>query len=263
MTWKERLTLPRIIALAVFSLVPLGIIALGLWKILSGTFITPGVLLGFFLLPCCLFIGSFFLITSKMNPFVKAVLMLPILVAFVLLFVEAILIGPMISMDHYEDAEAAEAYAANKKRVAAMPNLEDLGSPEAMEFYSYRFLAHVSFEWEADTLICRYTEDDYAAEKARLDEQFIFQTEPMRVYGDSTLCYPTAEIDGYSFRTLSVGGEYEINYPKQLMLVGTNDETQEIVYLASNDPELDYLDDLSGYILDECGWQHIRKQEVQ
>ena len=263
MTWKERLTLPRIIAIVLLSLIPLVVTVLGLRVILTGTFITSGVLLAFFILPCCLMAGSFFLITSKTKPLVKALLMLPILVAFVLLFAEAIVIGPMISLDRYENSEAAEDYAANEKRVAAMPNLEDLGSPEAIEFYRYRYFAFVSFEWDADTLICRYAEDDYAAEKARLDERYIFQTEPMRVYGDSTLCYPTAEIDGYSFRALSVGGEYEINYPKQLMLVGTNDETQEIVYLASDDPELDYLDDLSGYILDECGWQHIRKQEVQ
>lgn len=50
MTWKERLTTPRIIALVLLSLVPLGAVALGLQEIANGILITPAFLFGFFLL---------------------------------------------------------------------------------------------------------------------------------------------------------------------------------------------------------------------
>ena len=42
------------------------------------------------------------------------------------------------------------------------------------------------------------------------------------------------------------------------MFVGTNDATREIVYLATDDPERDYIEALDEYILEVCGWKYIR-----
>lgn len=86
----------------------------------------------------------------------------------------------------------------------------------------------------------------------------MFQTQPM-VIRDHT-CAPTAELDGYEFRVLSIERAYEgeFFYPKCLYLVATNDETCEIVYLNYYDGDLDCIEDLSDFICDDCGWKHIR-----
>ena len=68
-------------------------------------------------------------------------------------------------------------------------------------------------------------------------------------------CDPTVELDGYFFRTLSIE---EFNYPKRLMFVATNDETNEIVYLSFYDDDLDYIVSLGDFLSDDCGWKHIR-----
>ena len=64
-------------------------------------------------------------------------------------------------------------------------------------------------------------------------------------------------VDGYSFRVLS-SGEYEMDYPKEVVLIATNDETKEIAYLSYDDQDIDYIDSLDEFILDDCGWEHIR-----
>jgi hypothetical protein len=50
----------------------------------------------------------------------------------------------------------------------------------------------------------------------------------------------------------------EFNYPKRLMFVATNDETNEIVYLSFYDDDLDYIVSLGDFLIDDCGWKHIR-----
>ena len=112
--------------------------------------------------------------------------------------------------------------------------------------------------WNADILICRYSEAEYSAEKDTLNSRYSFQTELLNA--GETECLPQAEIGGYSFRIPSISNEYadEIDYPKQFILVGTNDETKEIAYIAFRDPDIDYIDDLNEFILNNCGWQHVR-----
>ena len=70
-------------------------------------------------------------------------------------------------------------------------------------------------------------------------------------------CEPTAEINGYLFRALSID-EYELNYPKNMVLIATNADENEIVYMNFCDDDLDYIEVLDEFINDECGWKHIR-----
>jgi hypothetical protein len=68
-------------------------------------------------------------------------------------------------------------------------------------------------------------------------------------------CEPVVELDGYTFRTLSLE---DFNYPKRLMFVATNDDTKQIVYLSFYDDDLDYIVSLEEFLMDDCGWKHIR-----
>lgn len=106
------------------------------------------------------------------------------------------------------------------------------------------------FTCDVNALICAYDEDTYSQQKALLEEKYVFQTDAVK--GEAT-----AEVDGYYFRMLSKN-EYEMNYPKEVVLIATNDETNEIVYMSFYDDDLDYIDSLDEFILEDCGWQYIR-----
>jgi len=91
------------------------------------------------------------------------------------------------------------------------------------------------------------------SQKALLDTTYTFQNDPMSV--DEYTCEPTAKINGYLFRALSIE-EYELYYPKRVILIATNDEENEIVYMVFYDDDLDYIESLPDFINNECGWKH-------
>ena len=65
--------------------------------------------------------------------------------------------------------------------------------------------------------------------------------------------------DSVTHGALSVEDErYGYSYPKKMGFVGTNDQTCEIVYLSFADDDLDYIESLSDFISNSCGFKHIR-----
>ena len=110
-------------------------------------------------------------------------------------------------------------------------------------------------------LVCEYGEAEYLAQKAAIEEKYVFETriDERDDYYDQYVCYPYAEIDGFLFRRLAdeEGAEMYSSYPKEVHIVGTNDETCEIVYLDFYDFDLDYIPDLTEFISKDCGWDAI------
>ena len=94
--------------------------------------------------------------------------------------------------------------------------------------------------------------------KAELDEAYVFETQALESCGE--VCEPTDELDGFFLRMLDTGkyrGSH-LEYPKRLVLIGTNDETREIMYIAYYDFDLDYITSLSDFVYRKCGWEYIR-----
>ena len=91
-----------------------------------------------------------------------------------------------------------------------------------------------------------------------MEQTYVFQKEVISRYEKQ--CEPTAQIAGYTFRMVSVDGEYEeeLRYPNRMILIATNDETRELVYIAFYDSDLDVIHSLSGFITEYCGWEYIR-----
>ena len=52
--------------------------------------------------------------------------------------------------------------------------------------------------------------------------------------------------------------QHAVNDPKRLGFVATNDATGEIVYLSFWNDDVDYIKNLPEFILENCGWRHIR-----
>ena len=159
---------------------------------------------------------------------------------------------PYEFLDHYENDEVQVHYAENSNEL--MPQLSEISNPQKVDYYHYEGEGFIFF-WQSDSLICKYSDEEYFKQKASLDEKYVFQTDVIK--WDEHICEPTIEIDGYSFRMLS-RNEYEMDYPKDVVFIATNDETREIVYICYNDQDRDYIESLEEFILDECGWKHIR-----
>lgn len=126
-----------------------------------------------------------------------------------------------------------------------------------MDYYDYECTLSL-FQSESDTLICRYGPEEYEKEKAALEERYVFQNKAMTAGGYT--CQPSTTLDGYVFRALSFEGEYagQNGYPYRMTFIATNDATHEIVYLSFCDDDLDYIEDLTEFIRNDCGWKHIR-----
>ena len=176
-----------------------------------------------------------------------------------LIFVEATFV--MVPLFGYSrlkcdrDGEIGAKYEAVLANFDQMPSLDAIGTPEALEHCRFDMDSFL-YVVDSDALICRYDGSGYAEQKALLEERYRFQAESIRGRYDN--CDVSAEIDGYVFRLLSLDAYEDLDYPKRLMLIATNDETREIVYLSYYDNELDHIGSLERFIRKDCGWEHMR-----
>lgn len=242
-------TKSRLIGFCCCVLLPMVAIALGILMLVNDVMLNIGVTIVYFLTPliaagllaCCIF--------SNCKTWKKSVLSSVILLLFLITFFFSSLLVGWTQVKRYEGNAAAQRYSLLESEL--LPDLTELGKPTHMEYYrlfSYYFI----FSCEADGLICSYNQEDYAIQKAKLDTTYIFQAEKTEDNFD-----PMVEIDGYQFRMLS-SKEYDLYYPKKMILVGCSDDTNEIVYLEFYDIDLDYITSLKDFIMDECGWKYIR-----
>ena len=141
----------------------------------------------------------------------------------------------------------------------------ELGTPEKTSYHYYKTVG-VIFESNAHILLCRYSPEDYAAQKAALEAQYSFRTES--VIGDSDfngenalLLEPYVRIGNDEFRFLfpwDGANAYGDRFFKSCLLFVTNDETHEIGFIAFDDDELDEARDLTEFLNEYCGWKLIR-----
>lgn len=252
-----KFTKKRLLLMLACSLLPLAVVAFCGIAVMRGNVIPlPGFWILGAIVPAItvLLIGlaSF----SNIHPVGKTFLI-------VLIFAVMVIGGGFVGLltlnyaecDRYTGQQIQEPYAEVLNDL--MPALDDLGDTEQMEFYQYRESASIFYN-QADVLICTYSGQEYNEQVAALEQNYVFQAEPMEA-GDR-ICDPTGTIGGYSFRFLAVDGTYEeqIYYPKQVVLIGTNDKTSEIVYIAFDDMDLDYLTTVENFVNDYCGWPYIR-----
>ena len=142
----------------------------------------------------------------------------------------------------------------------------ELGTPETQEFHSYDKHAAI-FLSQSCALLCSYAEEDYEAAKAAVEARYRFRTELMDTeyasgYKQVKQIEPFVRIGNDFFRVLLPrDGEREFtdDYYKGCILIMTNDVRREIGYIAFADMDLDMAEDLAKFLLDYCGWKHIRR----
>lgn len=179
--------------------------------------------------------------------------MIAVYVIVVPVFLFSLFVGKFEMKWVDRDHELAEVYVNVAAENPFLPAVELVGVTLEQRYIEYESTQAVFFDIHVDTLICRYAPEEYALQKRLIDEQTVFRSE---VYTyDEFVCEPAAIIDGYSFRMIDSPDVY---YPHRLGFIATNDDTCEIVWLSFVDDDLDYIADLSEFILDECGWKHMR-----
>lgn len=245
----KRITKSQILTLILFSIIPVLVVLLGLVLLIKNNALTNiTFMLAFVILPVLAIslIALVSFICKKRS--VKMVLSILILILFAGSFLVVGFLGEYEELSLYENDEMKSQYTQNNK---LMPALSELSHSEKVEYYDY-FSAGLMgiFTWDVDALICEYDEDEYLIQKDLLDKKYVFQSDFLNA------CDPTT-INGYFFRMLSKD-EYKLNYPKEVVLVATNDEKKEIVYMSFFDEDRDYIESLDEFITDDCGWKYIR-----
>lgn len=251
----------KFLAFLISALIPIAAVAVGISMLLSDIQPTASFLITFFLIPAFC-IGLIALVIFKFkNAFAKIVMVIVILAFFVISSVETYIFGRFEAFRQFENEEAAAPfYTQFCEGYSTMPTLIELGDYSEVEYYYYFSQTLSIFTYDAFTLIAHYDAESYEAEKRALDENYFFQEGEMIGY-DNNNCLPTAQIGDYNFRALDTTGEhypdYEIDHPKKLVLISTNDAERTISYTAFFDGDLDYILSLEEFLLTDCGWKYI------
>lgn len=246
---KKRFDIYHILSLVLLSVLPVIAIVKGVGFVINGMVLNTISLFTYFALPIIAVLLFFIILLKAKKIWVKVALCATVLVVSLFSFFVLNAFQTYEIINCYENEELQEKYAESDN--SFMPELSEISKSEELQYYHYEGSEFV-FSWESKTLICKYSADEYLQQKASLDEKYVFMLDDRTNHQELV-----TNIDGYSFRVLS-SGEYEIDYPKEVVLIATNDKTKEIVYLNSCDQDLDYIDSLDEFILDDCGWEHIR-----
>lgn len=241
----------RLIGFICCALLPLATMVLGILLLVKDVLLNIGVIVIYFLIPLLVAGLLAWCIFSNSKIRKKYILSGVILVLFLITLFFSFFIAGWTQLKRYEGNEAVQQYSNSVSESKLMPELSELGNPEKIEYYNL-FSAFCIFSYETDGLICTYTQEEYLIQKVRLDTTYNFQTEKT---ADDIL--PAVEIDEYQFRLLSID-EYDLYYPKDVVLVGYSDDANEIVYIEFYDIDLDYITSLQEFIADECGWKYMR-----
>lgn len=251
---SKRFNIRCIVALVLASLIPCASLTYGILIFTKGFIPNPPLLIFLFVLPLATLLCNFFLITSKKKTWFKAVICTISLIICTLFAFGFLLFGEYETLTSHKGESATEKYTTIAEYEPLLPKLSETGNFESIEYYDYHSEFFI-FECESDTLICTYSEKDYAEQKIILDEKYIFEQEKILTF--SSNCEPVVSIDDYTFRFLSID-EYDIYFPQHVYLIATNDITHEIVYISFYDIDLDYIDSAEDFINTDCGWEHIR-----
>ncbi len=250
MKLKNNITKKRILALFITNIIPLSAIIFGIDLLTDNFIVKSSYIISYFILPVLAISLSCFILFSDKRRSFKFIVLAMVLLVFTIIFCATVLIEKHEQIRKFENEEVGLHYTETIQ--TAMPSLSAISQPINIEYYNYFSSQLGIFTCEADFLICKYDEKEYLEQKELLSKKYIFQSDSITTYDYET----TVELDGYCFRLLSID-EYEMNYPKSIVFIGTSDIENEIVYMYFCDDDLDYIESLSDFINEDCGWKHI------
>lgn len=156
---------------------------------------------------------------------------------------------PTVEFRSFDNAEEINNFYNENNRYDDDFDFEKYGEYESISNYKYHSMA--IFSQEAYTTILKYNEDNFDAEKSNIENSYKFYTTPI----ENEEAEPVFSYEGFDFRT-----EISDWYPKEMHLVGINEETHEIAYVSFQDYDLDSISDYNEFLDYYCGWRYIIKE---
>lgn len=254
---EKRVTLLRIVGMIFASLLPVCLLLLCCVLMLGGAILNLSLACCFVILPLLVICLSGLTIFSRQGTASKWGGMFVIYIIAVPLFLFGIFAGRFELLQPTTGDELVQVYADIRNDDLFMhpflPTLEEIGEPADVTLYEYFATQAVFFTQDVYTLVARYEPAEYTSQIQAIQANYAFLNEPQG-YGEH-FCEPAADMGGYHFRMIDAP---EVDYPQLLGFIATNDATQEIVYMSFCDPDLDWIDDLTDFLNEDCGWEHIR-----
>ena len=254
---KQKMTGRQKVGFCAAALLPTIWLLLGLLMVLGGSVFTLSFILAHLLVPVLTIALLYRAIRRNEYALDRIVFSILILAGAFILAIFLMTSGHFSIYDHAKGQDALDLYEKDIGHYDLMPEATDLGNPEQIEYHFFFNQIATFFDSDCYTLICSYSPDDYATMTAELEDRYTFHTEPLDA-GETDLP-PLYTLDGYEFRFLEMHTDtYHLMYPKTMILIGTNDETHEIVWSCYDDDDLDYIPDPEDFLLEDCGWKFIR-----
>lgn len=135
-----------------------------------------------------------------------------------------------------------------------LPSISDLGNYE--EISCKNIHKEVAFLFESDAYIIRasYTPQEYKRVVASIEGEYDFE-QGLIDEGGRNEKLPSFELEGFRFKLLSFE-EYELEYPKQIVFVGTSPEFYEIAFVYYCDEAMVNISvPFDQFLIEECGWE--------
>ena len=252
------------ILFAIDLILPVALFLFGVFLLFKGAVLNLYHLSVFIALPLVMVLVSILYYLRTESKLLKILIVLFLYIPITIVFLIGVLFNFSSFLNDYEGDELIEKYDEVQLYSNLLPSLSEIGDTTAVTYYRFeRFYA--IFYSESDVLFCEYDEAEYQIQKAEVEEKYVFEDKIEVCDEDYAqyVCYPYAEIDGYLFRRIADDPDDDTYdaYPKSFGIIGTNDETHEIVYIYFNDFDLDYISSFDEFILDDCGWEYIIKEQ--
>ena len=157
--------------------------------------------------------------------------------------------GPTVEFRSFDNAEVINEYYNKNDSLNDDFDFEKYGEYESISNYKYHSMA--IFQQEAYTTILKYNEDEFEAEKSKIEGSYKFYSTPI----ENEEAEPIFSYEGFDFRV-----KISDWYPKEMNLVGINEKTLEIAYVSFQDYDLDSISDYNEFLEYYCGWRYVIKE---
>lgn len=207
---------------------------------LVNSYIVPGYIILFLLVSFA--ISLLLVLIKKIPNVIKAILSVSVFLITLFVFIFFSLFGNTVEFRAFDNAKEINEYYEEF-------DFDKFGEYESISNYKYHSMA--IFQQEAYTTILKYDEENFAKEKSLIENNYKFYSESV----EEEEAEPEFSYENFDFRV-----EISEWYPKELHLIGTNDETCEIVHVYFQDYDLDSVTDFEEFLDYYCGWRFVVKE---
>lgn len=137
--------------------------------------------------------------------------------------------------------------------ITLMPRTSDIGEYENLDF-KYYHKNMIIFESDSYTLVAQYDDTTYFEQKDILENKYEYGEKAIIDINGHSLAQKFS-IGTFEFKVLSFDNYQEVlDYPKQMIFIGTSDDTCEIAYIYCFDWDLDYITSFEDFLITQCDW---------